>query len=82
MSTTLLLVVICAAMFVAYRIGKWEDKWQIELLQADNTRLSGEIHRVVREIERGDYQTGKRPPSIFIDDIEENITEVEDYELR
>ena len=78
MGPTLWLIGICIALFIAYRIGKWEDQWRVETIQADNMRLTGEIHRMAREIMRGDYLAGKKLPISIINDLEDNIEELED----
>lgn len=78
MGPTLWLIVICVALFIAYRIGKWEDQWRVEILQADNTRLTGEIYRMSREIMRGDYLAGKKLPVSIINGLEDDIEELED----
>lgn len=78
MGSTFWLIGICVGLFIAYRIGRWEDQWRTEMLQADNTRLTGEIHRMAREIIRGDYLAGKKLPNSIIDSLEEDIEELED----
>jgi len=78
MGPTLWLIGICVVLFIAYRIGKWEDQWRVEMLQADNTRLTGEIYRMSREIMRGDYLAGKELPISIINGLEDDIEELED----
>lgn len=78
MESVFLLIGLCIVLFIAYRVGKWEDAWQIEMLQADNVRLTGEIYRISRELAKGDYQNGKKMPSIFAHILNENTEKLED----
>jgi len=47
---------LAIAAFLGYKTGKWSKEWEMVMLQNDNTKLIGEVHRLEREIYRSNIQ--------------------------
>jgi hypothetical protein len=52
METLIFLCALILAAVAGYKMGKWSKEWEIIRLQDDNIRLSGEVHKLEREIDR------------------------------
>ena len=47
---------LAIAVVLGYKIGKWSKEREMVMLQSDNTKLAGEVHRLRREIYRSNIR--------------------------
>jgi len=58
---------------LCYKCGKWYNELEMSRLQSDNTRLSGEVYRMRKQVIKAESLVFGPPPAGPI----ENITELE-----
>jgi len=55
-SSVLWICTLVIAAVLGYKTGKWSKEWEMLMLQNDNTKLSGEVHKLEREIHRANIR--------------------------
>jgi hypothetical protein len=47
---------LAVAVFLGYKIGKWSKEWEMVMLQDDNVKLSGEVYRLKKEVDKANVR--------------------------
>lgn len=60
MESILLICALALVAIIGYKTGKWSREWEMVMLQDDNVKLSGEVYRLKKEIDKANIQFVKK----------------------
>ena len=56
MESILLICALALVAIIGYKTGKWSREWEMVMLQDDNVKLSGEVYRLKKEIDKSNIR--------------------------